>query len=111
MHVSREIARLAIVDQHEVARAGLRSLLTRARGLLVVGEAASGCEALAMCARLRPSLILADLHLGDMDGLTLTRVIGETCPTTRVVLFSMYEGQHYELAAERAGAAGYLLKG
>src|SRR5207244_10652049 len=88
---TRERARLVIVDDHDLARAGLLSLLTGERGLEVVGEAASGDEALAVCRRLHPDLTLLDVRLPDMDGLAVTRAIKRESVATSVIMFTMYE--------------------
>jgi DNA-binding NarL/FixJ family response regulator len=100
-----------IVDDHELARAGLRKLLTGARDLDLVGEASSGPEALALCRRLRPNLVIMDVRLPDMDGLTATRAIRQELPDCRVLVFTMDEAADYLREAVSAGAAGYLLKG
>ncbi|HEX9370925.1 MAG TPA: response regulator transcription factor, partial [Roseiflexaceae bacterium] len=76
----------------------------------VVGEATTGREALALCSQLRPDLVLLDVRMPDMDGLSATRAIREACPETRVLIVTTHEHVDYLLAALRAGAAGYLLK-
>src|SRR5207253_85945 len=93
------------------ARAGVRGLLSGERGLEVVGEAANGREALAVCRRTHPDLVLMDVRMPDMDGLSVTRAIKRESPTTSVILFTMYENADYLIDALKAGAAGYLLKG
>src|SRR5438105_3830278 len=103
--------RLVLVDDHALARAGMRRLLTGARHLEIVGEAANGRDAVAVCRRLRPDLVLMDVRLPDMDGLVATRTIREALPDTRVLLVTMYEAPEYASEALRAGAAGYVLKG
>jgi DNA-binding NarL/FixJ family response regulator len=103
--------RLLIVDDHALARAGMRQLLSGARQLEIVGEAADGREAIALSRKLRPDLVLMDLRLPDMDGLAATRIIRQALPDTRVLLVTMYEAPEYAHEALRAGAAGYLLKG
>jgi DNA-binding NarL/FixJ family response regulator len=103
-------ARLVIVDDHELARAGLRSMLMGAPGLEVVGEAANGREALALCRRLRPDLALIDVRMPDLDGLATTRAIKQEYPETSVIIVTIYENPDYLLDALKAGAAGYVLK-
>jgi DNA-binding NarL/FixJ family response regulator len=103
--------RVLIVDDHALARAGMRMLLAGARQLEIVGEAADGRDALILCRRLRPDLVLMDVRLPDMDGLAATRAIRIAQPEIRVLLITMYEAPEYASEALRAGAAGYLLKG
>jgi DNA-binding NarL/FixJ family response regulator len=103
--------RVLIVDDHALARAGMRMLLAGARRLEIVGEAADGRDALILCRRLRPDLVLMDVRLPDMDGLAATRAIRNAQPEIRVLLITMYEAPEYASEALRAGAAGYLLKG
>ena len=103
-------ARLVIADDHELARAGLRSMLMGAPGLEVVGEAANGREALALCRRLRPDLALIDVRMPDLDGLATTRAIKQECPETSVIIVTIYQNPDYLLDALKAGAAGYVLK-
>jgi DNA-binding NarL/FixJ family response regulator len=104
-------ARLLIVDDHELARAGLRSMLAGERDLEVVGEAADGHQALAVCRRLRPDLVLMDVRLPDLDGLAATRAIKQELARTSVIIVTMHENPDYLLEAIKAGAAGYVLKG
>src|ERR1700704_6237694 len=104
-------ARIVVADDHDLARAGLRGLLSGERGLEVVGEAATGREALELCRRVRPDLVLMDVRMPDMNGLAVTRAIKQESPSTSVILFTMYESADYLVEALKAGAAGYLLKG
>ena len=103
-------ARLVIADDHELSRAGLRAMLTGQRGLEVVGEAANGREALALCRRLQPDLALIDVRMPEMDGLATCRSIKQECPATSVILITVYEKSEYLIEALKAGAAGFLLK-
>src|SRR2546421_10505383 len=84
-------ARLVIADDHELARAGLRAMLTGQRGLEVVGEAANGREALMICRRLQPDLALIDERLPEMDGMARCRSIKQECPASSVILITEYE--------------------
>jgi DNA-binding NarL/FixJ family response regulator len=104
-------ARLLIVDDHDLAREGLRSLLSGERNLSIVGEAANGSQALSLCARLAPDLVIMDVRMPDMDGLAATRAIKQQLPGTSVIIITIYENPDYLLEALKAGAAGYLLKG
>jgi DNA-binding NarL/FixJ family response regulator len=102
--------RLLIVDDHELARAGLRSMLAEEPDLEVVGEAENGREALALCDRLAPDLILMDVRMPELDGLAATAAVKAQCPRTSVVVVTMYEDPDYLFRAVQAGAAGYVLK-
>jgi DNA-binding NarL/FixJ family response regulator len=112
-HATRQAApkRLVIVDDHDLARAGLASLLASEPRLKVVGEATTGREALALCRRERPDVVLMDVRMPDLDGLAATRAIKQDCPETSVIIVTMHENADYLLEALRAGAAGYVLKG
>ncbi len=101
---------MLIVDDHELARAGLRSMLTGAPGLEVVAEATDGHEALALCRRLRPDLALIDVRMPGINGLETTRAIKDELPLVSVVMVTMYDNPDYLLEALKAGAAGYVLK-
>jgi len=103
-------ARLVIADDHELIRAGLCAMLTGQRGLEVVGEAANGREALALCRRLQPDLALIDVRMPEMDGLATCRSIKQECPGTSVILITVYEKSEYLIEALKAGAAGFVLK-
>ena len=103
-------ARLVIADDHELARAGLRAMLTGQRGLEVVGEATNGHEALMLCRSLRPDLALIDVRMPGLDGLATCTAIKQECPATSVILLTIHENPEYLLEAIKAGAAGYVLK-
>ena len=105
-----EPTRLAIVDDHQLAREGLRDMLVDASDIEVVGEAANGREALLLCSRLHPDLVLMDVRMPEMDGLAATRELKERYPETSVMMVTMHENPDYLLEALKAGAAGYVLK-
>src|SRR5205085_9039997 len=73
-------ARIVIVDDHELARAGLRSMLAQERDLTVVGEATDGAQALALCRRLSPDLVLMDVRMPGLDGLAATAALKQESP-------------------------------
>jgi DNA-binding NarL/FixJ family response regulator len=103
-------ARLVIADDHELARAGLRTMLVGQPGVELIGEAKNGREALMLCRRLQPDLALIDVRMPDLDGLATCRSIKQELPATSVILVTMYENPQYFLEALRSGASGYVLK-
>ncbi len=111
MSVNSKKARLVLVDDHDLARAGLRKLLSDEPSVDIVGEASCGEAAVALCERVRPDLVLMDVRMPNMDGLAATRVIKRCQPGTSVLMVTMHEDPDYLLEALRAGAAGYVLKG
>jgi DNA-binding NarL/FixJ family response regulator len=101
---------LVIVDDHELTRQSLRNMLSDEPNIEVVGEAANGREALLLCSRLRPDLVLMDVRMPEMDGLMATREIKQKHPQISVMMLTMHENPDYLLEAIKAGAAGYVLK-
>ncbi len=104
------VGKILVVDDHELARMGLVSMLGGEPDLVVVGEASTGEEAISMCIRHQPDVVLMDVRMPGMDGLTATGEIHARHPGIQVLIFTMYEDQEYILKAVRAGAAGYILK-
>jgi len=102
--------RLLVVDDHLMVREGLRSMLGD-EGIEIVGEASSGGEAVRVAAALSPDVVLLDLELPDMDGLTVLRQLKENAPTLPVLVVTMHDDPALVRRAVRAGAAGYVLKG
>ncbi len=105
-----ETKRLVLADDHHLLRRGFRSLLSGEPGLEVVGEASSGREAIEICLRLEPDLVLMDVRMPDIDGITATRRIKREQPSVGVLIVTMHENPDYLLEALDAGAAGYVLK-
>ncbi len=106
----RRKVRVIIVDDHEMVRKGLRSMLASERAIQVVGEASSGAEAITLVDEENPDVVLMDLKMPQMDGLEATRRIRDKHPSVAVVLLSAYVNETYIQDASRAGAAGYILK-
>jgi two-component system response regulator DevR len=102
--------RLLVVDDHEVVRQGLVSLLDRRAAFEVVAQAGSIAEAIAQAARYEPDLVIMDLRLPDGSGIEACREIRAARPQTRVVMLTSYPDEEAVLSAIMAGASGYLLK-
>jgi DNA-binding NarL/FixJ family response regulator len=99
-----------IADDHELARAGLRTMLIGQNGIELLAEAKNGHEALELCRHLKPDLALIDVRMPEMDGLATCRSIKQEAPATNVILVTMHENPHYLLEALKAGASAYVLK-
>jgi DNA-binding NarL/FixJ family response regulator len=102
--------RLLVVDDHEVVRQGLVSLLERREHFQVVAEAGSAAEAVEMARRFEPDLVVMDVRLPDGSGIEACREIRAEFPATRVVILTSYPDEEAVLSAIIAGASGYLLK-
>ena len=105
-----EKIRVLIVDDHPVVREGLRAMLTTDQTIEIVGESCDGVEAVTMAAEKEPNVVLMDIRMPNMDGVEATRRIKDKCPSTAVIVLTMYDNDAYVIDAVRAGASGYLLK-
>jgi DNA-binding NarL/FixJ family response regulator len=102
--------RLLLVDDHPLVRDGLRARLEVVPGFEVVGEAGNADEAQAQMAALRPSLVLMDVGMKDVNGIDLTAMLLAREPALQVLMLSMYDNPEYVQRAMQAGARGYVLK-
>lgn len=107
--VARKI-RVLIVDDHELVRAGLRSLLQPEADIEIVGEVATGSQALVQGRRLRPDVVMLDARLPDMPGPDVCRGLCEALPDTAVAILTTFSDDELVRQCVRAGARGYLLK-
>jgi DNA-binding NarL/FixJ family response regulator len=108
--MSADPIKVVVADDQELVRAGFCVILDTADGITVVGEAATGAEAVAQAERLRPDVVLMDVRMPEMDGLEATRRITATTPAPKVVMLTTFDLDDYVYAALRAGASGFLLK-
>jgi len=110
MSSAKKLIRLLLVDDHEVVRVGLRTVLHNNQGIAVVGEAASKAAAVRAVKRLKPDIVLMDVRLPDGSGVEASREILARHPTTRFIFLTSYANDDSGLAAVRAGAHGYVIK-
>ena len=103
--------RVLLVEDHTIVREGLKAMLALEGDLEVVGEAADGEKAVALAKSLVPDVVVMDLSLPALNGVDATAAIVAACPSTRVLVLSMYGGPEHVRPAVRAGASGYLVKG
>ncbi|MDA8216500.1 MAG: response regulator transcription factor [Dehalococcoidales bacterium] len=102
--------RVLLVDDQALFREGLHTLLSIQPGLEVVGEAANGEEALRLVAEVHPDVVLMDLRMPVLDGVTATRRLRAEAPSCRVIVLTTFDDDEYIFEGLRAGAVGYLLK-
>ncbi|MGV3569939.1 MAG: response regulator transcription factor [Ramlibacter sp.] len=105
-----EPTRVLVVDDHAMFRAGVRMLLGAMPGIEVIGEAGSGEAALEFLQQQLADVVLMDIGLPGMSGITTTQRLKEAHPKTHVVVLSMYKDEEYVAGALKAGAGGYVLK-
>jgi DNA-binding NarL/FixJ family response regulator len=99
-----------IADDEDLMRAGLIELLTADPGIRVVGEAATGRDAVALARRLAPDVVLMDVRMPGLDGIAATRELVGAVPEAKVLILTTFEQDDYVFGALRAGASGFLLK-
>ena len=97
---------VVLADDHHVVRQGLRSLLEAEPDFSVVGEAGDGLEAAQLVERLRPDVLVLDLMMPGLNGLEVTRQVGQRSPRTHVVILSMHPNEAYVLETLQAGEIG-----
>jgi len=102
--------RVVLADDHALVRQGFRLLLARHPDIEVVGEAASGREAVAMCVELNPHVVILDIAMPEMNGVEAARQIRQNAPATNILALTMHKDAVYLRETLRAGAKGYMLK-
>jgi DNA-binding NarL/FixJ family response regulator len=106
----KDTVRVLLADDHPLFREGMRGRLDRVADIAVVGEAASGDEAVELARKLKPHVVLMDIKMPGLNGIEATREILRAIPEVGVLVLTMFEDDDSVFAAMRAGAKGYLLK-
>src|SRR5687768_7951515 len=101
--------RILLAENHVIVRQGFRALLEQA-GMVVIGEASDGLEALRLAHTHQPEVAIMDVTMPYLNGLETTRRLRETVPQTKIIVLTMYTEESYVLEALRAGAMAYVLK-
>jgi DNA-binding NarL/FixJ family response regulator len=99
-----------LVEDHKILREGTRELLEQTDDLTVVAESATGEEAITLCGRLQPDVVVMDVRLPGMNGIEVTRAIHHALPNTHILILSAFDEDRYIFPSLEAGASGYLLK-
>lgn len=102
--------RILLVDDHPVVRDGIKANLEDAPDIDIVGEAATGEQALRLASELKPDIVIMDMKLPDITGLEATERLRDEVPEAKVLVLSMFEDKNYVLKSVRCGARGYVLK-
>ncbi|WP_328504742.1 response regulator transcription factor [Streptomyces sp. NBC_00457] len=102
--------RVLVVDDQQLIRDGIASLLSIRPGITVVGTAVNGREAIEKAVELRPDVVLMDVRMPELDGVEAVAVLRGRAPECRVVMLTTFDDEEYVVQALRAGASGYLLK-
>ena len=102
--------RVLLADDHELVRAGIRSLLEKMTGIEVVAEAGDGREALELTKKLLPEVVLLDIAIPELNGLEALARMTKEFPAVKVIILSMHANEEYVLQALKAGACGYLVE-
>ena len=104
------LVRILIVDDHELVRRGVRSILVTRPEWEICGEAADGSDAVEKARDLKPDVVLLDITMPHMNGLDAARIIRRDVPRAKVIILSQYEGAEMRSRALEAGAEGYVSK-
>jgi len=102
--------RLLLADDHRMFRQGLRELIERKTKFEVVGEARTGREVLEQVDKLRPEIILLDIQMPELDGISVARQLAASHPEIKIIMLTMYRQDQHLIDAIKAGVKGYLLK-
>ena len=102
--------RVLIADDHAILREGLKGLLEEEDGIAVVGEAVNGADAVAKVRELKPAVLLLDLMMPEMDGVTALQILAGECPDTKTIILTGADDDELLAKSIQAGAVGYLLK-
>jgi len=102
--------RIALADDHPIVLGGLRSLIEKEADFELVGEAISGLAALRVISTQLPDVAVVDISLPELNGISLTRRVVDTCPSVRVLILTLHEDRAYVRQAFEVGARGYVLK-
>jgi DNA-binding NarL/FixJ family response regulator len=102
--------KILLVDDHQILRDGIRSLVKGYDDMEVIGEAADGREALDMVEKLSPDVVIMDISMPDLNGIDATRMIINEAPDVKVIALSMHHDKQFVSEIFKAGASGYLIK-
>ena len=101
---------IILVDDHKLVRDGIKTILERGTEFRIVGEAENGVDAVQLCRKSQPDIVLMDIGLPGMNGIEATTELVRHCPTVKVIILSMYDDENSVVSAIRSGARAFVLK-
>lgn len=101
---------ILLVDDHKIMRDGIKAILKHSDEFQVIGEAENGVDAVQICKKTKPDVVLMDIGLPGLNGIEATTEILRHCPETRIIILSMYDDEHSVVSAIRSGARAFVLK-
>lgn len=101
---------ILLVDDHKIMRDGIKAILQRNSEFSVIGEAENGTDAVQICRKAHPDVVLMDIGLPGLNGIEATTEILRHCPETKIIILSMYDDEHSVVSAIRSGARAFVLK-
>jgi DNA-binding NarL/FixJ family response regulator len=101
---------IILVDDHAILRDGLRTIIAQESDMRVIGEATGSSELQEMLKEMKPTIIIMDINMSEMNGIELTKWVRNQYPDIKIIVLTMYKNDEYFMAAIREGASGYLLK-
>src|SRR5947207_5113339 len=101
---------IVLVDDHKLVRDGVKTILERGSEFRVVGEAENGADAVQLCKKTSPDLVLMDIGLPGMNGIEATTELLRHCPGVKIVILSMYDDENSVVSAIRSGARAFVMK-
>lgn len=108
--IPSEKINILLVDDHQILRDGLRNIIQKKSNLNIVGEASNGREAIKLCAKLKPDVVITDISMDGLNGIEATRQIVKDYPEIKVIGLSMHANKKFIQSMFKAGGYGYLLK-
>jgi DNA-binding NarL/FixJ family response regulator len=105
-----DIIRVVLADDHAVVRAGVKAVLGSAKDIQVIGEASNGRDAISTTERLDPDVLVMDLSMGEMDGISATKELVDKGTRAKILILTMHSEDAYLVKVLEAGASGYLVK-
>ena len=105
-----DIIRVVLADDHAVVRAGVKAVLSTAKDIKIIGEGSNGREAVSLVERLNPDVLVMDLSMGEMDGISATKEIVDKKLSSKILILTMHAEEAFLVKVLEAGASGYLVK-